>query len=154
VRLSRTFDGVFVHDAIAYLPTEEDLAAAIATVAVHCRPGGAVVVVPDFVTENFSEGSEHGGKNVRDRGLRYLEWHWDPDPADTTHRMDLAYLLRHPDGSVEVRGDEHLCGLFPRATWLELLDRAGLDAEAVAMPMEGDEPHGRELFVGRRRAER
>jgi Methyltransferase domain len=154
VRLGRKFDGVFVHDAIAYLTTEEDLGAAITTVAEHCRPGGAVVLVPDFVAENFSEGSEHGGTDGPDRGLRYLEWHWDPDPADTTHRMDLAYLLRHPDGSVEVRGDEHLCGLFPRRTWLDLLAGAGIDAEAVPMPQGDGDPHGREAFVGRRRPRR
>jgi SAM-dependent methyltransferase len=151
VRLGRTFDGVFVHDAVAYLTTEEDLFATLTTVAEHCRAGGAIVIVPDFVTENFSEGSEHGGNNGPDRALRYLEWHWDPDPTDGTHRMDLAYLLRHPDGSVEMRSDEHVCGLFPRRTWLDLLDRAGIEAEATPMPMEGDEPHGRELFVGKRR---
>jgi SAM-dependent methyltransferase len=154
VRLGRTFDGVFVHDAIAYLTTEEDLRAAITTAAEHCRPGGAVVLVPDFVAETFTEGSEHGGHDGPDRGLRYLEWHWDPDPSDTTHRMDLAYLLRHPDGSVETRGDEHLCGLFARQTWLDLLAAAGIDADAVQMPSEDDDPHGREAFVGRRSRQR
>ncbi|MGH2954911.1 MAG: class I SAM-dependent methyltransferase [Solirubrobacterales bacterium] len=150
VRLGRTFDGVFVHDAIAYLTTEDDLAAAIETVATHCRPGGAVVLVPDFVAETFTEGSEHGGRDGADRALRYLEWHWDPDPTDTTHRMDLAYLLRHPDGSVEVRGDAHPCGLFARQTWLDLLAGVGIDAEAVPLPSEDEDPHGREAFVGRR----
>ncbi|MGH2792946.1 MAG: class I SAM-dependent methyltransferase, partial [Actinomycetota bacterium] len=35
VRLGRAFDAVMIHDAIAYMTTEEDLAAAIRTAAVH-----------------------------------------------------------------------------------------------------------------------
>ncbi|MGH2960701.1 MAG: class I SAM-dependent methyltransferase [Solirubrobacterales bacterium] len=152
VRLGRTFDAVFVHDAVAYLTTEEDLGAAIATAVEHCRPGGAVLLVPDFVAESFAEGTEHGGHDGPDRALRYLEWWWDPDPSDDTHVADFAYLLRLPDGSVEIRRDRHVCGLFPRRTWLGLLAQAGVDAESVPMAEAEGEPFGREAFVGRRPA--
>ena len=40
VRLGRTFDAVFVHDAIAYMTTEDDLRAVFATAFEHCRPAG------------------------------------------------------------------------------------------------------------------
>jgi SAM-dependent methyltransferase len=149
VRLGRTFDAVFVHDAIAYLTTEEDLRAAIVTAVEHCRPGGAVLVVPDFVAESFAEGTESGGHDGADRALRYLEWWWDPDPSDRTHVADFAYMLRGPDGTVEVRHDRHVCGLFPRGTWLGLLADAGVDAHAVTMAAAEGEPFGREAFVGR-----
>src|SRR5918993_5236257 len=43
VRLNRQFDAVFVHDAITYMTTEADVTAAIATAAVHCKPGGAAL---------------------------------------------------------------------------------------------------------------
>jgi SAM-dependent methyltransferase len=154
VRLGRTFDAVFVHDAIAYLTSEEDIRAAIATVAEHCRPGGAMLLVPDFVAESFTEGAEHGGHDGPDRALRYLHWWWDPDPRDATHLADFAYLLRSRDGSVEVRGDRHVCGLFARRTWLGALDEAGIEAEAVSLTPVDDDPFGREAFVGRRRAQR
>jgi SAM-dependent methyltransferase len=39
LRLGRTFDAVFIHDAIDYMTTEQDLGAAIATAFVHCKPG-------------------------------------------------------------------------------------------------------------------
>ncbi|MDQ3982493.1 MAG: class I SAM-dependent methyltransferase, partial [Actinomycetota bacterium] len=39
IRLGRTFDAVFVHDAIAYMTNEDDLAAALRTVAEHCKRG-------------------------------------------------------------------------------------------------------------------
>ena len=44
VRLGRTFDAVFVHDAIDYMLTEDDLRAAMVTAFEHCRPGGVVVL--------------------------------------------------------------------------------------------------------------
>jgi len=50
-RLGREFDAVFVYDAVSYMTTETDLRAAIATAFVHCRPGGAALLVPDHVRE-------------------------------------------------------------------------------------------------------
>ena len=47
VRLGRTFDAVFVHDAVDYMTTEADLRRAIETAFAHCRPGGIAVFVPD-----------------------------------------------------------------------------------------------------------
>ena len=61
VRLGRTFDAVFVHDAVMYMTTERDLRAALATVAAHLAPGGAALVAPDATAETFSEATEHGG---------------------------------------------------------------------------------------------
>jgi trans-aconitate methyltransferase len=152
VRLGRTFDAVFVHDAIAYITTEEDLAAVFGTAFVHCRPGGVALFVPDFVRETFAEGTDTGGHDAPDRALRYLEWHWDPNAADTTHVADFAYLLRLPDGSIDVRRDRHVCGLFPRTTWLELISGAGFEPVALSLAVDVDEPFGREAFLGRRSA--
>ena len=94
VRLGRTFDAVFVHDAIAYITTEVDLRAVFATAFEHTRPGGVALFVPDSVTETFEPAADHGGHDGPDRALRYLEWTWDPDPDDTTVRMDLLRVPR------------------------------------------------------------
>jgi len=53
VRLGRAFDAVFVHDAIAYMTTEDDLRGVFATAFEHCRAGGVALFVPDAVTETF-----------------------------------------------------------------------------------------------------
>lgn len=146
VRLGRTFDAVFVHDAIAYILTSDDLAAVFATAFVHAKPGGVALFVPDCVAETFEPAVHHGGHDGPDRSLRYLDWTWDPDPSDTTHRMDLTYVFHEPDGSVHVELDEHLCGLFPRATWLSLIEKAGFEVRAV--PLTHDErPVGAEGFL-------
>jgi trans-aconitate methyltransferase len=60
VRLKRQFDAVFVHDAITYMATEADLAAAITTAAAHCKPGGVALFAPDHVRENFRPGTDYG----------------------------------------------------------------------------------------------
>ena len=151
LRLGRTFDAVLIHDAICYMTTESDLRAAIATAFEHLRPGGAAVFEPDHVRESFEPTTDHGGEDGPrqsdgrpGRALRYLEWKTDPDPADTTYQVDYALLLRSDDGSVEVRHDQHIEGLFSRSKWLEILAEAGFDAVAR------EDAWQRIVFVGRR----
>ena len=152
VRLGRTFDCVFVHDAVCYMTTEDDLRAAIATAAVHCRPGGVLLMAPDYVRESFRPGTEHGGHDGADRSARYLEWTWDPDPTDSTYFADYTFALRHPDGRVEARHDRHVEGLFPRDTWFRLLAEAGFDVVAVPLEHSEVEEGVDEVFVGRKLA--
>jgi SAM-dependent methyltransferase len=148
VRLDREFDAVFVHDAIAYMTTEDDLRAVFRTAFEHCRPGGVALFVPDSVTETFYETTDHGGHDGADRALRYLEWTYDPDPKDTTVRMDLTYVFHEPDGSVHSELDSHLCGLFPKRTWLAGIRDAGF-VEARTVDLTADESRVGTLgFVG------
>jgi SAM-dependent methyltransferase len=150
VRLGREFDAVFVHDAVNYMTSTGDLRQAIETAAVHCRPGGVALFAPDHLREHFRTGTDHGGNDGNGRAARFLEWTWDPDPLDTTFTVDYAYLLRDADGSVRVEHDRHVEGLFPRATWLELLADAGLEARAVPVEHSELEPGSYELFVATR----
>lgn len=146
-RLGREFDRVLIHDAICYMTTLEDLQRAVETAFVHCRPGGAVLLAPDFTRETFIAESEHGGSDGKERGLRYLAWTCDPDPDDTTYVVDYAYMLREKDGSVSVEHDRHVEGLFRRAEWLAVLTCAGFHAEDVPFEhSEVDRPL--EVFVG------
>ncbi len=152
VRLGRSFDAVFVHDAIAYMTSETDLRAVFATAFEHVRAGGAALLVPDSVTETFGETTDHGGHDGEDRAMRYLEWTWDPDPTDATVRMDLTYVFHEPDGGVHSYLDSHLCGLFPTATWIGGLEDAGFE-EVRSVDLVGDELRvGTLAFVGVRRA--
>jgi SAM-dependent methyltransferase len=149
-RLRRQFDAVFVHDAVVYMTTEADLRMAIETAFVHCRPGGAALFAPDFVRESFRPSTDHGGSDSQTRGLRYLEWTWDPDPADTTYFADYAYLLRAPDGAMRVEHDRHVEGLFARADWLRLLSEGGFQPRVVPLEHSELEPGSHEVFVAKR----
>lgn len=129
LRLQRQFDFVLVHDAICYMTGAADLRAALETAAVHCRHGGTVIVLPDFVAETFRPGTDDGGEDAPDgRGFRYLEWCWDPDPGDTTYLVDYAFLMRDGHGQMQVVHDRHVEGLFPRAEWMAAFEAAGLAA--------------------------
>ena len=150
VRLHRQFDAVFVHDAVAYMTTEADLRQAIETAWVHCKSGGAALFAPDHLCETFQPSTDCGGHDGPDRGLRYLEWTWDPDPEDSTYLVEYAYLLREPDGSVEVVHDRHVEGLFARTEWLRFLSDAGFKPRAVVFDHSELEPGSYEIFVCRK----
>ena len=80
-----------------------------------------------------------GGEDGPDgRGLRYLEWSWDPDPTDDTYEVAFAFLLREPSGTVRVESDRHRFGLFPRATWLHWIEEAGFSATSRTDPWHRD----------------
>jgi SAM-dependent methyltransferase len=144
VRLRRTFDAVFVHDAICHMTTEADLRAVMQTAYEHCRPGGVALFVPDFVRETFVAGTDQGGSDSPRGSVRFLQWIVDPDPSDTTYLVDFAILIRDRKGDARVVHDRHLQGLFPRARWLRMLREVGFKPSVV----RDDEV--RDLFLGRR----
>ena len=150
VRLDRRFDCVFVHDAICYATTAADLGAVMETAYAHCEPGGAALFAPDFVRESFEPSTQTGGyDDAEGRGLRFLEWSWDPDPSDTTYCVEYALLLREPDGRVSARHDRHLEGLFEAQLWADTLRGVGF-APHVLWHRHPDETIDRVVFVGTR----
>ena len=152
VRLERTFDAVFIHDAICYMTSEAEVRQALETAFLHTRPGGAALFAPDYVRENFAPLTDHGGSDGRDRSMRYMEWVWDPDPSDTTYVVDYAYLLRTGDGMPRVEHDRHVEGLFPRADWLRWITEAGFEARRVPFVHSEVDACQLEVFVGTRPA--
>ena len=148
VRLDAEFDAVLIHDAVDYMTTEADLAAAIETAYRHCRIGGRVVIVPDDVAETFEERTDHGGSDGENgRAVRFLSWTYDPDPSDSETLTQYTFNLRAADGSVDTVSETHHCGLFSRETWLRLLTAAGFTASAHSeIAAEGERP--RLWFVG------
>jgi SAM-dependent methyltransferase len=143
LRLNRRFDIVLIHDAIVYATTPAAVRETLHTAAVHCRRGGLVAVLPDHIRETFEPAVDHGGHDADDgRGLRFLEWTWDPDSHDQTYVVDYAFLLRQRDGTVSVEHDRHVEGLFSRTQWLEWMREAGLPAHGET------DPWRREVFLG------
>lgn len=145
LRLGRTFDAVFVHDAVMYMATEDDLRSLIETAAAHAAPGGVVLLVPDTLRETFVAGVHSGGHDGPDgRSLRYLEWTYDPDPEDTRFEVDFAVMVREPGNPVRLVQDHHVFGLFGRDVWLRLVAEAGLTSVAVD---DVEHPHPGEFGV-------
>jgi hypothetical protein len=143
LELDRQFDRVLLYDAIMYLTEPPALQRALANAARHCRPGGAVVIFPDCVTETFAPETLHGGADAPDgSGVRWLEWSYDPDPDDDTFVSAYSLVLREPDGALHNELDRHVFGLFPRARWLDWIRDAGL------APSVHSDPWRQDVFVG------
>ncbi|MBM3943906.1 MAG: class I SAM-dependent methyltransferase [SAR202 cluster bacterium] len=141
LQLGREFDAVFIHDAIDYMTSECELRQAMETAYIHCKPGGAALLAPDSISENFKPTTNHEGTDGDGRGLRFLEWNYDSDPNDSVCTVDYIIAMRERDGSVRVEHDRHTFGLFPGETWLRLLSETGFLPEIL------DGPAGTVVFV-------
>jgi SAM-dependent methyltransferase len=148
VRLGRTFDAVFVHDAICHMTTEADLRAVMKTAFDNLRPGGVALFVPDEVRETFAEETDHGGSDAERGSVRFLQWITDPDPRDTNYLVDFAILIKNGRGQTRLVHDRHKLGLFPRAKWRSLLREVGFRLSTIN---EEFADFGRDVFLGRRR---
>lgn len=150
VRLNRFFDAVFIHDAICYMTSEDDLRRAIETAFVHCRPGGAAVIAPDYVRETFQPATEHGGRDgvgetgAENRALRWLMWTLQANPADSAYAVYFAFLLNE-NGVVSVEHDFHTEGLFARDVWMRLFREAGFKQPKIVVDL-----YDREVFVAQK----
>jgi SAM-dependent methyltransferase len=149
LRLDRDFDAVFVHDAVQYMTTRKDLFDAMLTARVHTRSGGVAIFLPDEVKEDFIPQADHGGHDHADgRGLRYVEWTWDPDPNDDTYVTEYGIIVRESDGSTRMIHDRHTLGLFSSRVWIEGIRAAGFaDVHVVREPRTVDW-QAREVFIG------
>lgn len=147
VRLGRTFDAVLIHDAVTYLTSETDLSATIATAVAHLRPGGVLVMAPDWYRETFDRprATAHGPRGV-DPELTMFAYSFDADPSDTLMETLYLFTLRRGD-RVEVVEDRHVQGLFPVATWLRLMEAAGFRVTRHPYPVH-DDGHEGWLLVG------
>jgi len=129
LRVDRRFRAVLIHDAIGYMLTTDDLHAAFTNAAAHLRPGGVLILAPDFFRENFVDPHiYHTTREADGIQLTYFEYDYDPDPSDTTTESLMFFLIRE-GGKVRVERDHHTLGLFSRQIWLDELGRAGFTAE-------------------------
>jgi hypothetical protein len=138
---------VFIHDAVVDMCSEDDLYQAIETAYVHCKPGGVALFTPDHTRETFKAFTNHGGHDAGGRGLRYLDWTWDPDEADTTYQSTMVYLLREGTDEIRCVFDRHIFGLFSHEDWLGMINRAGFQAQALPFEHSEYEP-GSFFFLG------
>lgn len=136
LRLGTTFDSVFVHDAINYITTAEDLRAVAETAFIHTRPGGSALFAPDAVQETFRETTNLVGSEAGDRSMRGVEWMWDPRPDDETVAVEYALVLRE-GGQARIHHEQHVEGVFRRATWTRTLQSVGYAPESITCTDEG-----------------
>jgi hypothetical protein len=132
LRLRRKFDFVFVHDAVGYMTSEEDLKRAITTAFVHLKPGGVALFQPDDVRETYKAGRSHGGHATADgRQFRYSEICHPLDDNRDLVDIDYEVELTEENGRTRTLVDRHHIGVFARDTWLRLLRGSGFRPRVV-----------------------
>ena len=148
VRLGRTFDVVFVHDAASYLTTEDEVRQLAQTAAAHCKPGGVTLMCPDNTAENLVFDTDHGGHDGDGRAMRYLEWTTPGQPGTYEYVVDYAYIYHEEGRPPRVEFDRHVNGALPEAVWLAALQDAGFRATTTPF-IHSEVPDGGVYFVGR-----
>jgi hypothetical protein len=102
--------------------------------------------VPDDIAESYRPNHSAGGNDGETASVRYLMW--SHPPRGTTVRTTFVYVIVEGDGPARIESEDHLTGLFSRATWLGLIAEAGL--EPFALPYEHSEFDTlHEMFAGR-----
>ncbi len=125
IRAGEIYDAVLIHDAIDYMTTPDQLSDALKTAYLHCRKNGMALLVPDYTKESFQPSTSHGGHDQGNRGVRYLQWIFDPFPGDKLYTFHMVYLFREGNKFRQSEIDEHVCGLFSEKEWMELISQAG-----------------------------
>ena len=107
------FDVVFVHDAISYLTTEDDLRQAIETAATHVRPGGVVILTPTRRPRSSDPAPITEATTARtaacSSSVDACPGHRAPPPTPWTTRSSM----HAPGEPLEIVHDRHRLGVFP-----------------------------------------
>lgn len=147
IRLGRQFDAVLIQDAVDHMAVEEDAAAAVATGAAHCRPGGVVVVAPTYTAETFEDHQSSLDSRAINGLQRLLISHVARDPASPCRfHLSLTMAIRR-DGRLIIEQDRQVCGLFTSAAWRQMMEDAGL--QIVDLPGELRENMPSQPLAGR-----
>lgn len=137
--LDQRFDAVLMDDAISYMNTRSDFAAAFQAAHAHLRPGGVMVVTPDVTVENFQQNRTSTYSARRgDLDVVFVENVHDPDPGDEHYETTVLYLIRER-GELRIETDHWRLGLYSLPTWREVLRAAGFQVFEEACRLDGDD---------------
>jgi ubiquinone/menaquinone biosynthesis C-methylase UbiE len=139
--LGKRFDAVIcMFSSIGYAKTEERLRAAVATMARHLEPGGALVVEPWLAPDRWTE-PHIGAVFVDEPELRIARMN-TPRREGTIAFLDFHYLVATFEG-VDYFTESHETGLFTVEQYLGAFAAAGLETEH-----DPEGPMGRGLYIG------
>ena len=139
--LGRTFDAVTcLFSSIGYVRTEQNLDAAVATMARHLSPGGVLAIEPWVMPEAWEDG-HIGGVFVDHNDLKIARLNTSKRDGDLSV-IHFAYLVATRD-EISHFTEDHVLALFTDDHYRSALDSAGL---AIEHDTEG--LMGRGLYIG------
>lgn len=143
-RLDETFDAILMDDAISYMTTLADFAAAFRTASAHLNPGGVLITTPDVTTETFVQNKTSVTPATRTNAptgldVVFVENAYDPDSADEHYETTVLYLIRD-NGRLRIETDSWTMGLFSLDTWRRVLRETGFEVHEGRY-RSGDDEH-------------
>lgn len=139
--LPRSFDVVAcLFSSVAYVKTPENLAATVASMARHLRPGGVLLLEPWFTRQNFWTGTITA--NFVDEPDIKIAWMYTSEIEDELAVLDMHYLVGTPQ-SVDHFTERHELGLFSHDQCC-----AAIEESELAVIHEPTGPFGRGLYIG------
>jgi SAM-dependent methyltransferase len=140
--LGRTFDTVTcLFSSIGYVRTEQNLGAAVASMARHLSPGGILLIEPWVMPEAWEDG-HIGGVFVDRDDLKIARLNTSTRDGALSV-LHLAYLVATRD-EISHFTEEHLLALFTDTQYRSALESAGL-----AVEYDPDGLMGRGLYIAR-----
>ena len=128
-QVQQPVDVVFLHDAVMYLTTEEDLYKTFLSAKDCLREGGIFLVVPDVFLEDFEDhflaGGEDGFLDNQPVSVRLTEWHWRNVETPNRANVEFSLLIRHENQPVQHVHETHIMGLFSREQYIQNLQKTG-----------------------------
>jgi hypothetical protein len=147
IRLGTTFDAVLLHDAVSHMATEEDLSQTFRTARSHLRPGGKLLVAPDYFIETYSGTNVvHNTASDGKTEVTFIECLCDPVPGDGQISA-TRFIIICRDGKVYFEHDRYVLGLFGKEAWARLLGDAGFEVRWEPYDVFDDHREGY-LLVG------
>lgn len=139
--LGRRFDVVTcLFSSIGYTRTAERMRAAVANLARHLAPGGALVIEPWITPERFVSGHVHLQTHDEDAlKMARVSRSWAEGVLSI---LEFSYLIGTPEG-VRHAVERHEVGLFTHGEMTDAFEAAGL-----RVTHDPDGLIGRGLYVG------
>ncbi len=129
--LERSFDLIFIDDAISYITSCHDLAVVLRNCHRHMTDGGMAILTLDTCTEDFIQNEVEHFQSIPhhdhpDTSVVYITVNYDPDPTDNTYECLFLYLIRTPQG-LRIEQETHLLGVFSIHDWEKTIAESGFD---------------------------
>ena len=131
MELRECFDAVAIPDSIGHITMVADLKKTIMTASSHLKPGGVLLIVA-HISEEFRENNFVYTGSKGDLEITIFENNYILKPIGTAYEATVVYLIRR-QGKLEIHSDSCNIGLFPLATWLSLLNEAGLEVNQIKL---------------------
>ncbi|MDT0566725.1 class I SAM-dependent methyltransferase [Streptomyces sp. DSM 3412] len=129
--LGRRFDAaVCLFGSIGYVDSADELDATLHCFARHLTPGGVLVVEPWWSPETFTPGHVAGDVfTIDDTTVARVSHASLAAPSKEASRMQVHYVVAHPDGGVRTFSEDHVCRLFSQERYEAAFTRAGFAME-------------------------